>query len=324
VSIPVLNGKRLGRKAYDRTRPNVKIRRLRSATLTPPAQSDWWTDAMATMGLNDQIGCCTMADQSHSTTQLQWFGQNRTLVVPDQEILKGYSAVSGYDPKTGRNDNGATLQDAFDYMRKTGFTVAGTSYKVEAFAELDAIDSRGNVDWDLIKTCMDAFGGASIGMVFPDYAMDDFDAGREWDYTPRKRYREAGGHDVRLVGFGGTGAGAYVDCATWGQKHRMTIPFAEKFIEEYWCHGERDWQRPDGTVPNGIDADSAKAQFIELTGETGDPGWDSPDVVVPPVDPPVDPPVTEDADAQLADAYDKLPIEQFREAITIWRATKGL
>lgn len=322
MPVPVLNGHRLGRKAYDRTKPNVMLRRLRTATLTPPAQSDWWCDAMATMALNDRIGDCTMADQAHSLTGLQFYGQNKTVVVPDSEVLKGYSAVSGYDPKTGRNDNGATLQDAFGYARKTGFVVAGTTYKVEAFAQLDAIDSRGAVDWDLIKVGIDSFGGASIGMIFPDYAMDDFDAGRIWDYTSRKRYRESGGHDVRLVGFGGSGAGAYVDCATWGRKQRMTVPFAEKFIEEYWVHGERDWQRADGTVPNGIDADSAKAQFIALTGETGDPGWDSPDVVVPPVDPP--PPVTEDADAQLADAYDRTPITEFSTAFNIWRAGKGL
>lgn len=312
MTVPVLNGYALGRKAYDHSKPNVMLRRLRTEKLSPPAQSDWWTDAMATMALNNKLGCCTMADQAHSVTSLQFYGQAKTIVVPDSEVLKGYSAVSGYDPKTGRNDNGATLQDAYGYARKTGFVVGGVAYKVEAFAQLDAIDSRGVVDWDLIKVCMDAFGGASIGMVFPDYAMDDFDAGRVWDYTPRKRYRESGGHDVRLVGFGGSGAGAYVDCATWAAKHRMTIPFAEKFIEEYWVHGERDWQRLDGTVPNGIDADSANAQFNALTGETGATGWDSPDVIVPPVVDPDPPAPVGDADGELSHAFD------------VWRTAKGL
>lgn len=304
MTLPVLDGHKLGRKAYDHSKPNVVLRRLKTESLVVPAQSDWWTDAMKTMALNDNLGCCTMADQVHSVTELQFFGQGKTIVVPDSETLKGYSAVSGYDPRTGKNDNGATLQDAFGYARKTGFLVGGVAYKTEAFAQLDAIDSRGTVDWDLIKVCLDAFGGVSIGMVFPDFAMDDFNSGKVWDYTSRKRYREEGGHDVRLVGFGGTGAGAYIDCATWAAKQRMTIPFAEKFIEEYWVHGEKDWQRADGTVPNGVDGDSAKAQFAALTGETGDPGWDSPDVppvVVPPVVvPPVDPPLPGDVDALLA------------------------
>jgi hypothetical protein len=312
MTVPLLNGYRLGRKAPDRSKPNVKLRRLRGATLTPPAQSDWWTDAMKTMALNNKLGCCTMADQVHSVTGLQFYGQGKTIIVPDSETLKGYSAVSGYDPKTGKNDNGATLQDAFGYARKTGFLVSNVAYKTEAFAELDAIDSRGVVDWDLVKVGIDSFGGVSIGMVFPDFAMDDFDSGKEWDYTPRKRYREEGGHDVRLVGYGGSGAGAYVDCATWAAKQRMTIPFAEKFIEEYWCHGERDWQRADGTVPNGIDADSALAQFIALTGETGTPGWDSPDVIVPPVVDPPPPPVVGDPDGELSHAFD------------VWRTAKGL
>jgi len=323
MSLPTINGRKLGRKAFDPSRPNVMMSRLRTATLSPPVQSDWWCAAMDTMALNDQVGDCTMADQVHSVTSLQFYGQAKTIVVPDSETLKGYSAVSGYDPRTGKNDNGATLQDAFDYARKTGFVVGGVAYKTEAFAQLDAIDSRGSVDWDLIKVCMDAFGGASIGMVFPDFAMDQFDNNQVWDYNPRKRYREEGGHDVRLVGFGMDGTTPYLDCETWAQKHRMTIPFAEKFIEEYWVHGERDWQRPDGTVPNGIDADSALAQFSALTGETGNPGWDSPDVP-PVVVPPVDPPVPTDADGQLADAYDRSPITEFSTAFNLWRAGKGV
>jgi hypothetical protein len=263
------------------------------------------------MALNDRIGCCTIADKAHAVTSLEFYGQRQTVVVSDAEVLKAYSAVSGYDPRTGANDNGATLQDAYDYARKVGFVIDGKTYQLEAFAQLDAIYRRGNVDWDLIRVCIDAFSGVSVGMVFPDFAMDQFDTGQVWDWNGQRRYREEGGHDVLLVGYGGAGAGAYFDCWTWGRRQRMTLPFMQRFIEEYWTHGDADWRRADGTVPNGIDAAAANAEFQQLTGEAG-PGWLGSDPAPTPDPAPSPDPAPTDADRALVAAQNA------------WRAAKGL
>ena len=322
MPVPVLNGYRLGRKSYDRTRPNVMLRRLRGATLSPPPARDWGCDAMDYMALNDELGCCTMSAKSHILTGQEFFGQSRGVVVPDSETLRGYSAVSGYDPKSGRNDNGATIQDSYDYMRKVGYTVGGVTYRFESFAELDVVDRRAGVDHDLVKTCIDAFGAVDIGMVFPDFAMDQFDNNQVWDYTPRMRYQEEGGHDVCLVGYGGSGAGSYYDCWTWSKRQRITVPFVERFFEEFWTQGEKDWQRPDGTVPNGIDGASAQVQFEQLTRASG-PGWDGVGPVTPPVEPPVDPPVeppvNQDSNWKMAAA-----IDDFAARAAIWRIENGV
>lgn len=308
MTVPVINGRALGRLPYDRTKPNVMLRRLAGATLKPPAQSDWGCEAMNTMMLNDQIGCCTMAAKGHLIAGQQFYGRGRTVIVSDQEILKGYSAVSGYDPATGRNDIGATLQDSYDYWRKTGFLVGGELFSIEAFAEIPT-GPRGELDHALIRTCIDAFGGVDMGMSFPDYAMDAFDSNQEWDYQPKKRFNNAGGHDAPFVGYGPD----YYDVWTWGRRQRMSVAFAERFCEEFWTHGEKDWQRPDGTVPNGIDGLAAQQEFEQLVNAAG-PGWDGP-IVVPepaPVPDPAPPAPVGDPDGELLHAFD------------VWRAAKGM
>ena len=302
-------GRMLGRKPKDLTSPRVRLRRKAGATVYYRPQADWGCDAMNTMALNDRLGCCTISAKVHLITSQQFYGQGRTVVVPDAEVLKGYTAVSGYDPKTGRNDVGATMQDSFDYFRKTGFVAGGQTYKIEAFAEV------AHDDIDLIKLCIDNFGGVDVGMWFPDYAEKQFDAGQVWDVPRNNRYQNLGGHDVPIIGYGAD----YFDCWTWQRRQRMTIPFFLKNMDEVWAQGDRDWQRADGTVPSGLDADGAQAQFAQVVGGDG-PGWDSPDVPPVVIDPPVEPPVpAEDADRKLAEAFDN-----FTTDFSMWRASKTL
>jgi hypothetical protein len=294
VSVPVLDGKRLGRLPFDRTKPNVLLKRKTGATLNPPAQSDWGTELMNYMAKNDDLGCCTISDKAHVLTSQMWFGQSKQVIVPDPEVVRAYSAVSGYDPRSGRNDNGATLQDAFDWVRKNGFVVDGKNYRIESFAQIPT-SARGEIDFALIDTCIDAFGHVATGMSFPDFAMDQFNAGQAWDLPKTKRFNIEGGHDVPIVGYGGSGVGKYYDVWTWGRRQRVTVAFLSRFMEEFWTQGEKDWQRADGTIPNGIDGVTANAEFQQLVNTAG-PGWDGSIVVTPPppivVDPPVvDPPV---------------------------------
>jgi hypothetical protein len=277
-----------GRLPHDPRPPRVRLRRLAGATLTPPPQSDWGCDQMNYMALNDQIGCCTIASKDHQISGQQWYGQSQSVVIPDAETLKAYSAISGYDPATGRNDNGATMQASLDYWRKVG--IAG--YKIEAFAQIDPRDL------DMIRVCIDSFGAVDTGMWFPDFAMDQFDNGQVWDLRGIRRYRNDGGHCVPLIGYGRD----YLDCWTWGRRQRMTIEFFQRFFDEVWAVADRNWQRPDGTVPNGIDGARANAEFQALTGEQG-PFVEAPPAPNPNPEPNPNPVPVEDVDDELVAAF---------------------
>lgn len=244
-----------GRLPHDPRPARVRLRRVLGATLKPPPARDWGCPAMDYMALNDQLGCCTIASKDHMITGQQFYGQAQAATITDADTLRAYSAVSGYDPATGTNDNGATLQDSLNYWRKTG--IGG--YRIESFAQVDARDL------DLIRTCIDAFGAVDAGMWFPDFAEQQFNAGQVWDIPARRRYRNLGGHCVPIVAYGAD----FFDCWTWGRRQRMSLAFFTRFVDETWAVADANWQRPDGSIPNGIDGAAANAEFKSLVGVAG-------------------------------------------------------
>src|SRR5450631_2715919 len=53
---------------------------------------------------NDNIGDCTCAAGGHG--EMNWSAAVGAEFVPsDQAIIEAYSAITGFDPKTGANDN---------------------------------------------------------------------------------------------------------------------------------------------------------------------------------------------------------------------------
>ncbi len=68
------------------------------------------------MYLNDRYGCCVFASSSHRrVTQGAMTGQQIT--IPDDEVLRAYSAVTGFDPNNSNTDNGAIMVDAANWER---------------------------------------------------------------------------------------------------------------------------------------------------------------------------------------------------------------
>jgi hypothetical protein len=117
--------------------------------------------------LNTTIGDCTCASAGHLT---QWWtacAGGTAKIISDDDILSAYKAVSGYDPATGQNDNGAAISDVLNYWRTNG--IGGD--KIAASA---AIDPK-NVDQ--IKQAIWMFGGIDIGVLLPIAAQGE----ANWD-----------------------------------------------------------------------------------------------------------------------------------------------
>ena len=71
------------------------------------------------MYANDRLGDCTCAAAAHLIQD--WTSNNSgEVTLADPDILKAYEAVSGYDPDTHTNDNGAVETDVLNYWRHTG------------------------------------------------------------------------------------------------------------------------------------------------------------------------------------------------------------
>src|SRR5574340_633505 len=113
-----------------------------------PAQRKW-SDKVTQLGmmLNDQVGNCTFATSGHAV-QVWTANNGLQVIISDEDIIKGYSDVSGYDPVTGANDNGCVELDVVKYLRKTG--VGG--HTIYAFTEIKPNRI------DLMKAAINLFG----------------------------------------------------------------------------------------------------------------------------------------------------------------------
>jgi hypothetical protein len=91
--------------------------------------------------------------------------------VTDQQVIAAYSAITGYDPATGANDNGARELDVLKYWRTTG--IAG--HQIGAFAEV------GPTNHQEVGQSIYLFGGLYLGLNMPNTAQAQTSAGEPWD-----------------------------------------------------------------------------------------------------------------------------------------------
>jgi len=241
---------RAGRKPNDPSKPRLSLDAYLDGTA--PATADYYT-GVASWGMlgNDNWGDCTCACDGHITEQQTALGLGAEDVVTTGQALSAYSAISGFDPNAGPpganpTDQGATVQAAMDYLRKTG--MAG--FKVAAFAELSVKDMA------KIKQAVSEFGCLSIGINLPVSAMDQFNAGQPW--TPVAGSPIDGGHCVQVAGYDAN----WLYVITWGQVQKMSYAFWTEYVEEAWAPISKDWDSK-----SGLSLTAFGEEFAALTGQ---------------------------------------------------------
>jgi hypothetical protein len=130
-------------------------------------------------------------------------------------VLKAYEAVSGYDPRTGENDNGAVEIDVLNYWRRNG--IGGR--KFDAYV---ALEPRNH---EHIRDSIHLFGGCYVGLALPVSAQRQ----RTWTVPPGGPTGPGapgswGGHAVVLVAYNPR----RVTCITWGEEKQMTWAFSTR------------------------------------------------------------------------------------------------
>lgn len=279
---------KLGRNAPTPEKPRLELDGYLAA-IAVPAVVDFASEVLSwPMYGNDQIGDCTAACAGHQVQA--WTRYTGTEAdIPEPDIIRLYSAVSGYDPSTGANDNGAVIQDVLTYWRKSGVPVAG--HKILAFAQLK--------DLSKVKQALYVFGSVYLGINCPQSALDQFDADEPWDVVHGSPI--AGGHAIPLQ-YAGTGAVPY-EVVTWGKLQGMTQAFLDAYVEEAWVVITADWLEKNGRSPEGLDLEHLGADLAALTGDPNPfPAPPSPVPPAPPAPPvPPAPPAPSPAEKILAD-----------------------
>lgn len=233
---------RLGRRHV--SPPVVGPRRLLARqhleSLPPPAPArDWLAPAVAQCSgdfgalLNDQLGCCTIADGPGHCTQV-WTANNGKMVTPpDSAILAAYERVDGYNPNDPSSDNGGIEVDVLGAWQRG----------IEGFARLDAWIPVNPQNLDHVRKAIERYGAVYIGVALPLTAQGQdvwtFDGGgRE-----RAEANSWGGHAIALHAYDETS----FDCITWGRRQKMSIDWFLTYCDEayaplcgtLWCPGGR-------------------------------------------------------------------------------------
>lgn len=202
---------------------------------------------------NDKHGDCVFAGAAHE--HMLWEragGALNPAPFRAADVLSDYGAVTGFDPKTGDNDNGTIVREAMSYRRRVGVLDGrGQRHKIGAYLALEP----GN--WDHLLEAVYLFGAVGIGIEFPASAMDQFNRGAPWDVVSGSRVE--GGHYIPLVA-----KRDRLVCVTWGKTQEMTKRFYVKYCDEAWALVSPELLNASGETPEGLDLAELNAALRSL------------------------------------------------------------
>lgn len=172
---------------------------------------------------NDSFGDCFFAGGGHEH-QL-WRAQGRSTVsFTDHNILSAYGEATGFTPNDPNSDQGTDMDEGAAWRRKVGIAdSSGARHKVSAYVDL--VSGQSALDQIAVATYL--FGAAGIGIEVPQYAMDQFDAGKPWDIA-RKNTKILGGHYIPVVGR----QDDHYLVVTWGKLQPVTARFLNKYCDQ--------------------------------------------------------------------------------------------
>jgi hypothetical protein len=205
------------------------------------------------MYANDTVGDCTCAGFGHLVAMLTAFSGQVLggAMFTDTEILKMYSAITGYNPATGANDNGAELYQVCQYMMSTGLTdTSGKVHKIAGYADIASFNNLG-----YLKQVLNAFGAVYLGVSVGDADQQSFSDGEPFTLPANGKQVGPNGIDhcvvLSLSAFGDAGVTDDETIITWGAEEKINVPWAWTNIGEAIAVISTDWMEANGDTPAG-------------------------------------------------------------------------
>lgn len=202
---------------------------------------------------NDKYGDCEWAESAHSVMALSSL-KGAPVKFTDEGVLSDYAACTGFDPNDPNTDQGTDMHQSMAYKRKTGIIDASNKrHKIGAYLSLEP----GN--WSQLLEAFHVYEDISIGIAFPDYAMDQFNRGKPWSVVSGAP-EPTEGHAINVVGRPKSRS-LYI--VTWGQLQEMTNAFYAKYCDEAYVYVSQE-DLVAGKSPTGYDLselNSILAQF---------------------------------------------------------------
>ena len=173
-------------------------------------------------------------------------------------VVDQYAAYSGYDIKTGANDNGTDMQESIKWCQTKGFyDDNGTVYQFGKSVSL----TPGDINELWAATYL--FEDTKIGITVTTAQMDQFDASSHpvWDYVAGSP--QEGGHAIPPMGVSGL--------ISWGTRVGYTPALIEHQMDEGFgfCLPERYAQVTGETVEGYTEMDLEKFVVILAAQKAG-------------------------------------------------------
>ena len=229
---------------------------LTPALPAPPASLDISTKVSSWgMMANDQLGDCTCAAAGHLIMEWTANAGKQTVTPTDQQIIAAYSAITGYSPVTGANDNGANEVDVLNYWRQTG--IAGD--QIGGYVALEPANHTHVMD------SVYMFEGCYIGLQLPKTAQAQTQNNQPWSVPPSGTGGDGapgswGGHAVPVVAYDTRG----VTVVTWGALQIMTWSFWATYCDEAYAILSTDYINGNKQAPQGFSLQQLQADLTDL------------------------------------------------------------
>lgn len=234
-------------------------RTLKLATYTTadlpeaPPTSDYMTKILKWPILgNDRYGDCVLVATAHLTQGWTTYASEPVLI-PEKDVLAAYSAITGFDPRTGRNDNGTNSLDALSFWRKRG--IGGR--KIAAYVQLD---HRNPAE---VKTALHLFSGVYIAAQLPLAADTQFRQRKPWTPTAGANGKVGswGGHALRLGSYDADG----ITVSTWGRAQKASWAWWAKYGAESFAVLSTDQLNSAGLSLLGFDLAGLRNDLANIT-----------------------------------------------------------
>jgi len=255
LKLQIPGGRRMGKQPAKQDARTLQFEKYIVASDLPsvPPELDLENKVKSAWGMmdNDKIGDCTCACAGHMI--MNWTANAGDEKNPsEQQIFSAYSAITGYNPETGANDNGAVVLDVLNYWRSTGIA----SDKIDAYVSLEP-----NNDQQVRESAF-LFGGCYLGLQMPLSAQNQ----KIWSVPSSGKTGKGapgswGGHAVPVVGFDSR----YVAVITWGNVLYMTWEFYNIYCDEAYAIISIDWLNQSGKTIEGFDMQQLDKDLTEIS-----------------------------------------------------------
>lgn len=221
-----------------------------------PASTNRATDLAIAwpMFANDRMGDCTCAAMGHMSMFWSALAREATITpITEADVVAAYAAITGYDPITGANDQGAVELDVLRWWQTNSLV----THKISAFAAINLANH------EMLKAAIYLFDGAYLGVALPASAKG---AG-SWEWLPdtgsMANPGSWGGHAINAVDYDDAG----IVVVSWGKLIRMSWDFVDHYLDEaYAVLAPEAFNTARAATAEGFDLAALLADLPTLAG----------------------------------------------------------